>query len=200
MKGALPIKGNHKFTVKATDPDGLSDSKDFYVAIALSDNPSMGAAGAGSEDPRFSVPQEFNYVEGAGDGTVVATFTVTDEDNGLGRHPFALDDDSVVITQLVVDLQSGGRQTPIPVTSMNQDADYVSAFRLSEPRKNGNTWTYDLIVKDTDDAKKDTTDILDHEVVDSVEVQVTATDGVGETDSVKIDVRIRNENEAPRRA
>ena len=215
VKGALPIEGNHKFTVTATDPDGLSTSSDFYVAIALSGDGNDATADDDNDTPDFSNPREFDYAEGAGDGTVVATFTVTDEDNGLGHHPFALD--SVRITQLVVDFQDGDTDDEtivIPEDDLSTPANealpttgYAGAFRLSEPRKSGNTWTYDLIVKDTNRLPTiDTTDILDHEVVDSVTVTVTATDGVADldddTDGVQgvtetIDVDINDVNEAP---
>ncbi len=209
-KGALPIKGNHKFTVTATDPDGLSASSDFYVAIALSGDGTDTNAGEDNNEPDFSNVQENDYTEGDGDGTVVATFTVTDDDNALGHHPFALE--SVRITNLVISFDEGD-DLPVDLTSntplMGVDKQFADAFELSKPRKSGNAWTYDLIVRDDPMTRQvDETDILDHDEgpvidgtnrggVDSVEVTVTATDGQGEKKEETIDVDIEDRNEAP---
>ena len=204
-KDALPIEGNHKFTVTATDPDGLQVSSDFYVAIALSGDGTLATANDDNDEPAFSNLRELDYAENSGDGTVVATFTVTDDDNGLGHHPFALD--SVRITGLEVEYQDATPNLPIdasdPSSLTGPSADFYAAFRLSEPRKSGNAWTYDLIARDTDPGRDDTTDILDRETVDRVTVTVTADNGIvtgtnpSASDSLDIHVDILDVNEAP---
>ena len=218
-KGALPIRGNHKFTVTATDPDDKSVSRDFYVAIALSGDGTDATANDDNEEPDFSNVRDFKYTEGDGDGTVVATFTVTDDENDLGHHPFALD--KVTITQLVIDFDEGADLTVnLPLgddPDMASDR-FASVFSLSEPRKSGKAWTYDLIVRDDPMTRRvDETDILDHDEavhglegrggVVGVEVTVTATNNV-DTDldmaevqpvsvTETIDIDIEDRNEAP---
>ena len=181
-KGGVPVRGVHRLTVTATDPDGESASATFNLAVALSGDGTDATANNDNEEPRFGNPTERDYQENSGD-RVVATFTVRDDDNALGHHPFALD--SVTITQIVVDFRdSGTTDQTIAVTAANQNADYVSAFRLSEPRKSGNTWTYDLLVKDTNSsARVDTTALLDYETINRITVTVTATDGIDGDDA-----------------
>ena len=181
-KGGVPVRGNHRLTVTATDPDGESASAMFYLAVALSGDGTDATANNDNEEPRFGNPNERDYPENSGD-RVVATFTIRDDDNDLGHHPFALD--SVTITQIVVDFRdSGTTDQTIAVTAANQNADYVSAFRLSEPRKSGDTWTYDLLVKDTNPSPRvDTTELLDYETINRITVTVTATDGIDGPDA-----------------
>ncbi len=202
-KGALPIEGNHDLTVTAKDPAGLEAKSTFHVAIALSGDGTDATADEDNDEPDFSNPQENDYTEGTGD-QIVATFTVTDEDNGLGHHPFTLD--KVEITQLVVKYQdSNTDDLPVDATSTSltgMEARFNAAFHLSDPRKSGDVWAYDLLVKDTNkDAKVDTTAILNHEVIDSVEVTVRATDGIATPAPTEtIDVEINDANEKPAKA
>ena len=203
-KGGVPVRGVHRLTVTATDPDGESASATFNLAVALSGDGTDANANNRNAMPRFGNTTERDYRENSGD-RVVATFSIRDDDNSLGHHPFALD--SVTITQIVVDFRdSGTTDETITVTAANQNADYVSAFRLSEPRKSGNTWTYDLLVKDTNSSPRvDTTAILDYETINRITVTVTATDGIDGADAdsdpdtytEQIAVDIDNVNDRP---
>ena len=195
-KGGVPVRGVHKLTVTATDPDGASATTSFYLSIALSGDGTDATANNDNEAPRFGNPNERDYDENSGD-RVVATFTVRDDDNDLGHHPFALD--TVTITQIVVDFRdSGTTDQTIAVTAANQNDNYVSAFRLSEPRKSGNTWTYDLLVKDTNASPRvDTTEVLDYETINRITVTVTATDGVAPAVTEEIAVDIDDVNDRP---
>ena len=101
-KGGVPTRGTHKVTITATDPSGASDTTTFDLAVAYSDS---GAAALtnphyteDNEEPVIRVTSEVDYDEGSGERRV-ATFTVTDDDNDVAKHPFALD--SVKITAVV---------------------------------------------------------------------------------------------------
>ena len=216
-KGGVPAEGVHRLTVTATDPDGESATTTFNLAIAFSDSGALGTPGStdpyteDNEAPRFGNPNNFDYPENSGE-RVVATFTVSDLDNNLGHHPFALD--SVRITAVANGDSSG--PTTSNATWADHDADANTpntlevsdgvaglggAFRLSEPRKSGNTWTYDLLVKDTNSATRgpghDTTEILDYEDFRSIDVTITASDGTAAAVTRVISVRIGNVNDKP---
>ncbi len=196
-KGGEPVRGVHTLTVTATDPDGATVTTSFKLAVALSRDGTN--AVAYSDEPRFGTPNEFDYPENSGDRRV-ATFSVMDDDSDLGHHPFALE--TVTITQIVVDFQDAGTDDlVIDVAAADSDDDYVSAFQLSQPRKSGDTWTYDLLVKDTNPATSgpshDTTAILNHETINRVIVTITATDGVGATRTQDIRVVVDPVNEKP---
>ena len=195
-KGGVPVRGNHRLTVTATDPDGESASAMFYLAVALSGDGTDATADNDNDAPRFGNPDELDYQENSGERKV-ATFTVRDEDNDLGHHPFALD--TVAITRIVVDFRdSGTTDETIEVTRANQNFDYVSAFRLSGPRKSGDTWTYDLWVRDTNASPRfDTTAILDYETINRITVTVTANDGTAAAVTEEIAVDIDDVNDSP---
>ena len=198
-KGGVPVRGLHRLTVTATDPDGASASTSFYLSIALSGDGTDATANDDNDVPDFGNPTEYDYPENSGD-RIVATFSVTDDDNDLGHHPFALD--SVAITQIVIDYRdSGTADATIAVTADNQNIAFVSAFRLSEPRKSGDTWTYDLLVKDTNPATRgtghDTTAVLDFEIINRVTVTVTANDGTAAAVTEEIAVDIDDRNDRP---
>ncbi len=198
-KGGVPVRGVHTLTVTATDPDGESASASFKLAVALSGDGDDATANDDNEAPRFGSPNEFDYPENSGERRV-ATFTVRDEDNDLQHHPFALD--TVAITRIVVDFRAEGTAnldfaiTPgTPLT--NEQAPYAAAFRLSGPRKSGDSWTYDLWVRDTNpSARVDTTEILDYETIDRVTVYVTANDGIATavTEDIAVDLVKANDN------
>ena len=196
-KGGVPVRGNHRLTVTATDPDGESASAMFYLAVALSGDGTDATANNDNEAPRFGNPTEYDYDENSGEMRV-ATFTVRDDDNDLGHHPFALD--TVTITQIVVDFRdSGTTDETIAVTPANQNAAYVSSFRLSEPRKSGDTWTYDLWVRDTNPSPRvDMTEILDYETINRITVTVTANDGTAAAVTEEIAVDIDDVNDRPK--
>ena len=211
-KGGVPVEGVHRLTVTATDPDGESASTTFNLAVALSDPGALGAPGSTdpyTEDngrPIFGVPTEYVYPENSGERRV-ATFSVTDSDNNLGHHPFALD--SVRITAVengdagmgAGDATPDNRNTVDVAGTANVNEALTSgfglAFRLSEPRKSGNTWTYDLWVRDTNPGRTDTTAVLDHEDVGSIDITITANDGTAAAQTEVISVRIGDVNDKP---
>ena len=216
-KGGVPLLGDHMVTVTATDPDGESASATFQLAVGFSDAGTGNAYTEDNEAPRFGSPSRSDYLENSGERRV-ATFTVTDDDNSLGHHPFALD--SVRITAVesgdsgegageasanplnatLVDHDSND-QTPMifqTATPATNGAGFGAAFRLSEPRKSGNTWTYDLYVRDTNPSPLvDTTELLDHEDDGSINITITANDGTAAPVTEVINIRIADVNDKP---
>ena len=198
VEGGVPVRGVHKFTVTATDPSGASDSASFYVSIALSGDGTDASANDDNDAPRFGNPQEVDYPENSGDRRV-ATFTVRDEDNDLGHHPFALD--TVVITSVVNADDSADPNNDATVAA-NDMTGYGGAFRLSKPVKSGDTWTYELWVRDTNpSARIDTTSVLDPDrdtnPVDRITVTVTANDNTAAAVTEEITIRIDDTNDKP---
>ena len=211
-KGGVPVEGVHRLTVTATDPDDQSATATFNLAIAFSDSGALGAPGStdpyteDNEAPRFGNPTEFDYPENSGERRV-ATFSVTDDDNNLGHHPFALD--SVRITAVAngdanrgaggsdADTRNTVDDATTPLVNEALTSGFGLAFRLSEPRKSGNTWTYDLWVRDTNPGRTDTTAVLDHEDVGSIDVTITASDGITAAVPETINVRIGDVNDRP---
>ena len=209
-KGGVPVEGVHRLTVTATDPDGESATTTFNLAIAFSDSGTAPGSTApytvGNSAPRFGSPTEYDYPENSGERRV-ATFTVTDDENNLGHHPFALD--SVRITAVAngdanrgiggsdADTRNTVDIDTTPLVNEALAANFGLAFRLSEPRKSGNSWTYDLWVRDTNPGRTDTTAILDHEDVGSIDVTITASDGTDPAVTETINVRIVDVNDRP---
>ena len=194
-EGGVPVRGNHQITVTATDPDGESASAMFYLAVALSGDGTDATANDDNDEPRFGNPNEFDYPENSGERRV-ATFTVTDNDNDLGHHPFALD--TVAITAVVNADDSADTNNAADAAAVTANTGYASAFRLSDPVKSGNTWTYHVYVRDTNRSPMvDTTELLDHEDVDRIEITITANDGTAAAVTETIDVRIDDVNDKP---
>ena len=220
-EGGVPVRGVHRVTVTATDPDGLSASATFHLAIGFSE-PGESYTEDNNE-PEIRVTSEVDYNENSGERRV-ATFTVTDDDNDLGHHPFAVD--SVRITSVVNsdDASDPKNITDTAGTVPNEAqapgsatvTNYGTAFRLSDPVKSGDTWTYHVYVRDTNPATRgtnhDSTAVLDYEdndtvvdtTLDSITITITASDGVdgdgdGSPDLVteEIEIRIDDVNEAP---
>ncbi|MDE0244636.1 MAG: hypothetical protein OXM59_04725 [Gammaproteobacteria bacterium] len=209
-KGGVPVEGVHRLTVTATDPDDQSATATFNLAVAFSDSGTAPGSTdpytVGNSAPRFASPTEFDYPENSGERRV-ATFTVTDDENNLGHHPFALD--SVRITAVAngdanrgvggsdADIRNTVDDATTPLVNEALTANFGLAFRLSEPRKSGNSWTYDLWVRDTNPGRTDTTAILDHEDVGSIDVTITASDGTDPAVTETINVRIVDVNDRP---
>ena len=221
-EGGVPVRGVHRVTVTATDPDGLSASATFHLAIGFSE-PGESYTEDNNE-PEIRVTSEVDYNENSGERRV-ATFTVTDDDNDLGHHPFAVDSvritavansDDSADTRNVTDDASTTMVNEAQLPGSNANAGYGGAFRLSDPVKNGDTWTYHVYVRDTNPATRganhDSTAVLDYEdndtdvdtTLDSITITITASDGVdgdgdGSPDLVteEIEVRIDDVNEAP---
>ena len=205
-KGGVPIRGLHKLTVTATDPDGESASASFYLSIALSRDGDSYTQDNDPPFPRENSNARVDYPENSGERRV-ATFTVTDDDNDLGHHPFALD--TVRITSVVnaADGRGPGESDPDPNNSVDVDGTpaneaqgttgYGAAFRLSDPIKSGDTWTYHVYVRDTNPGRADTTSILDFEDVERLTITVEADDGVADAVEYEIDIRIADVNDSP---
>ncbi|MCY3942006.1 MAG: putative Ig domain-containing protein [Gammaproteobacteria bacterium] len=199
--GGVPVRGVHRVTVTATDPDGESASATFHLAVAFSgpeDN-----FEEDNEPPEIRVTSEVDYDEGSGERRV-ATFTVTDDDNDLGHHPFALDGNTVRITAVVNsddDADTNNTTDQAGTATVNEaqgTTGYGGAFRLSDPVKSGDTWTYHVYVRDTNpSARTDTTDVLDYEEVDRLTITITASDGVADAVTDEIEIRIDDVNEKP---
>ena len=201
-EGGVPVRGVHEFTVTATDPDGLSASATFHLAIGFSE-PGESYTEDNNE-PEIRVTSEVDYNENSGERRV-ATFTVTDDDNDLGHHPFAVD--SVRITKVENSddssdiLNSPEDDASTPINEAQVMTGYGGAFRLSDPVKNGDTWTYHVYVRDTNPATRgpnhDSTAVLDYEELDSITITITASDGVADPVTEEIEIRIDDVNEAP---
>ena len=232
----IPNRGIHRVTVTATDEAGASASASFTVNVAHSDEESAtdDSLTGENEDPRAN-DATGRYHENSGE-RVVATFSVSDGDQDIPDHLFAIrtvqiirvqnanarsvDDQGNAVTGGTPDAMNAtglidhdnDPNTPaqagiasadtsastIAVATANQG--YAAAFRLSEPRKSGDTWFYDVLVRDTDPrqgARNDTTGLLNRESVEDIEITVRVTDGTGESADAEISVIIENVNEKP---
>ena len=146
----------------------------------------------------------------------MATFTVTDRDQDIPDHDFAISkveiisvknaDDADDAKNATLSNHDGVAATPDTLgiagwssensTVVNEG--YAAAFRLSKPMKSGNTWTYHIYTRDTDtNPFTSTLTQLNHEAVDEIEIEVRVTDGTGATETAKIDVDIEDANEKP---
>ena len=208
-EGGVPVRGVHTLTVTASDGKGGTAETNFKLAIGFSD-PGTNFT-EDNEEPEIRVTSDVDYVENSGERRV-ATFTVTDEDNDLGHHPFALN--SVRITSVVnadsdtdTNNRTDGTGSPFNVSAQQMTTTgYGGAFRLSDPVKNGDTWTYELWVRDTNPAttgaNNDSTAILNPDPaapaigVDEITVTVTASDGQ-HTVTEDIDINIDDANDLP---
>ena len=201
-EGGAPVRGVHDVTVTAMDPDGEEASAKFRLSVAYSDPD--GNFTEDNEEPVIRVMSEVDYDEGSGEHRV-ATFTVRDDDNDLEHHPFALD--SVRITAVVDDDdpdnangQNRLDDSETPGNEAQGTSGFGGAFRLSDPIKNGDTWTYHVYVRDTNPATSgpnhDSTAVLDFEQVDRISITIRAEDGITTVDE-EITVRIDDVNEKP---
>ncbi|MXW46496.1 MAG: cadherin repeat domain-containing protein [Gammaproteobacteria bacterium] len=212
VKGILPGRGVHRVTVTATDSDGESASASFNINVAHSDAAADGTLTGDNAGPKAN-DATGNYKENSGE-VRVATFTVTDLDQDIPDHPFAIKSVEIIRVQnadalTVNDDGSTATGTPDSLNSID-DADttlvneaqvtagYGGAFRLSDPIKNGATWTYHIYARDTDPKTSvNTLSRLSHEDVEEISITVRVTDGTGATDDAEIDININNVNEAP---
>ena len=206
-KGAVPKRGVYGVTVTATDKAGASDSASFNLNVALSSD--QDDFTDDNDEPSAKVTSEPGYKEGSGEQRV-ATFTVTDRDQDIPDHLFAIK--SVVITK-VENISDASGDTDAnddlsytaPATQATDITGYGGAFRLSDPVKSGNTWTYHIYARDTDPrASVNTLDSLDHEKVEEIEITVLVTDGVtdnyndaADQEILEIQVDIEDVNEKP---
>ena len=212
VKGILPGRGVHRVTVTATDSDGESASASFNINVAHSDTAADGTLTGDNKEPTANNATG-NYNENSGE-VRVATFTVTDLDQDIPDHPFAIKSVEIIRVQnadalSVNDDGSTATGTPDPLNSIDDagttlvneaqgTAGYGGAFRLSDPIKNGATWTYHIYARDTDPrASVNTLTRLNREEVEEISITVRVTDGTGATDDAEIDININNVNEAP---
>ena len=223
---AVPTRGVYRVTVTATDPDGASGSTSFNLNVALS-GPANNYQDD-NEEPSIRVTSERDYREGSNE-VRVGTFTVTDRDQDIPDHEFAIS--KVEIISVVNGADADGATDARDATLRDHDSreetparlwvssavdanldgaartvydseyeGYAGAFRLSDPIKSGNTWTYHIYARDTeDDPRYSTLWQLDGDdnTRDEIEITVRVTDGVGATDEATIDVDIIDVNEAP---
>ena len=214
---AVPTRGVHRVTVTATDEHGASGSTSFNLNVALS-GPANNYQDD-NEEPSIRVTSEPDYREGSSD-VRVGTFTVTDEDQDIPDHEFAIS--KVEIISVVNGADSDGATDardatlqdhdgyPLTPRVLHTDDDgnrdtggegFAGAFRLSDPIKSGNTWTYHIYAVDTNPHPRQSTLSQlngDDDGADEIEITVRVTDGVGATDEATIDVDIIDVNEAPR--
>ena len=222
---AVPQRGVYRVTVTATDPDGASGSVTFNLNVALTGS---GDNTEDNQDTSIRVTSEPGYREGSNE-VRVATFTVTDRDQDIPDHPFAISKVEIISVVNGADAEGatdardatlydhdsdGGAVTPDRLwVSAAADGDldsanardsayegYAGAFRLSDPIKSGNTWTYHIYARDTDDHPfVSTLSQLDGDDGDRDEIEITVrvTDGVGETEEETIDIDIHDVNEVP---
>ena len=203
VKDVLPGRGVHRVTVTATDSEGESASASFNINVAYSND---------NEDPHANDAQG-SYNENSGERRV-ATFTVRDDNQNTPDHEFAIKTVQIIRVQNADALSvnrdgSTASGTPDALNSIDDASTtdvneaqlmtgYGGAFRLSEPRKSGNTWTYDILARDTNPSRAvNTLSNLDHEDVEEITITVQVTDGTGATDMAEIDIDIRDVNEAP---
>ena len=216
---AVPTRGVHRVTVTATDEHGASGSTTFNLNVALS-GPTDNYTDD-NEEPSIRVTSEPDYREGSSD-VRVGTFTVTDDDQDIPDHKFAIS--KVEIISVVNGADADGATDASDATLGDHDNNpatpdtlgiedweqsnarwvnegYASAFRLSDPIKSGNTWTYHIYAVDTNPHPRQSTLSQldgDEDGADEIEITVRVTDGVGATDEATIDVDIIDVNEAPR--
>ncbi|MYE05525.1 MAG: hypothetical protein F4Y00_11230 [Bacteroidetes bacterium SB0662_bin_6] len=179
IEGAIPTRGVYRVTVTATDEDGQSASKSFNLNVALSRAADDGTLTVDNSAPYIPRPTELDYREGSGDQRV-ADFRVTDEDQDIPDHQFALKEVKIVaITSNIsgdpynvmlrdhdgddadndglIDSGANAGQPATPLglytaaaTAANPAKGYAGAFELSDPIKSGNSWIYHIEAVDTD--------------------------------------------------
>ena len=176
----LPERGVYDITVTATDGAGSTQSATFKLAVAVS-----GMNNEDNEEPDIGSRDEINVTENARAGTVVASFTVTDDDLDLvdgdkALHPFA--DVKVVITNVMASETDGGNEVPIPVASLN----------LVETSRDATSISYNVVVTGAGAPR------LDYEMYDEISFTVRAYDlDAMDADEVEFDFEISDVNEAP---
>ena len=184
----LPERGVYDITVSATDGAGSKAEATFKLAVAVS-----GADNADNDDPDIGSRQEFDVVENSAAGTVVATFTVTDDDLDLTEtvgdetkalHPWA--DLTVVIESIQGTPTDGGTAVDLA----------AGVLELEVASRDSDSVTYNVKVTAAGVAQ------LNYETYDEITFNVRAYDGVGDntdanSDLVGFDFEITDVNEAP---
>ena len=205
VKGVLPSRGVHRVTVTATDSEGESASASFNINVAHSDAVSETDTRlrGENEDPKAN-DADGSYRENSGE-RIVATFRVSDDDQDIPDHEFAIKTVEIVSVENADDLGADGDNNVVEdldagtnASSRGQkDTGFAAAFRLSDPRKSGDTWEYDIWARDTDPGRGNPLTLLNHESVEEIVITVRVTDGTGATDTAEIEIDIVDVNEAP---
>ena len=181
-KGVAPKSGTFDVVITASDggEDGaMSAVADFKITVVLSDEENED-----KDQPEISSPDGIDRDEGVPEGTVVARFTVDNEDLHLkGLHPWG---DMTVKLTLAQDTTNG--TSPVEL-----DLDYFKVERESEGT-DSEVW----VVKLT----KEGAAAMDHEKIEDVRLTVAVWDNIGENnnesnpdDTRTIDFDIENRDE-----
>ena len=89
VEDRIPTRGVYRVTVTATDEDGQSASKSFNLNVALSDDAADGTLTDNNDAPEIDQTSSPVYRELSGEQRV-ATFRVSDRDQDIPDHQFAL--------------------------------------------------------------------------------------------------------------
>ena len=183
----LPERGVYDVTVSATDGAGSRQTASFKLAVAVS-----GADDADNEDPNIGSRRELSVAENSAEGTIVATFTVTDDDLDLTHgdtalHPWA--DVTVVIEDIEGIPTDGGN-------AVDLDDEVLELVVVS---RSIDSITYNVRVTEEGAMQ------LDYETYDEITFNVRAYDGVADetaltdqnSDLTGFDFEITDVNEAP---
>ena len=182
----LPEGGVYDITVSATDGGGSSAQASFKLAVAVS-----GADDADNDQPDIGSRQEFDIAENSAAGTtVVATFTVRDEDLNLEEiHPWS---------QVTVRVEPGSIMgTPTAGGAAEAVAD--GALELQEVSRDDESITYNVVLTAAGAMA------VNYETYDEITFNVRAFDGTADVDAltdqnsdlVEFDFEITDVNEAP---
>ena len=219
VEDVLPGRGVHRVTVTATDSDGESASASFNINVAHSDAVSTTDTRlrGENEDPKANNARG-SYNENSGEQRV-ATFTVSDADQDIPDHEFAIKSVQIISVVNADDAadprnatglfdHDSNPNTPNQAAVADGNEGLAGAFRLSDPVKSGNTWTYHIYARDTNPSpavntlaqlNPDATGAAGTATapVEDVTITVQVTDGTGASDTAEIDIDINNVNEAP---
>ena len=179
----LPTRGVHEVTVVATDKGGIEVEQTFTLTVAFSDDND-----ADNDDPKIVNERGKDVDENSPSDTVLATFTVEDDDWELlkdgGYHPYAPKMPSITIVTPTLDSTDGTPWTlaqirarlKIEIDPMGDADDDSQDYQIVPV---GTSW-------------------LDHEMLDELTITIAVTDGVitiPVTDTIEVD--IDDVNEAP---
>ena len=182
-KGVAPKSGTFDVVITASDggEDGaMSAVADFKITVVLSDEENED-----KDQPEISRPDGIDMDEGAPEGTVVARFTVENEDLHLkGLHPWG--DMTVMLTEAQNTSDSSPRGLSL---------DYFKVERESEGT-NSEVWVVKLTKKGSE-----AMDLNDHEMIEDVRLTVSVWDNIGgndignpdDTRTIDFDVENRDE-------
>ena len=135
--------GVYSITVQAADGDGETATATFDLTVAIS-----GPNGEDNDTPDITLGTVTDVNENVGEGRVVATFTVEDDDNDLTGHPFSVDPMGGVMITSVVNNDDSGDEMNWTGGGQSKDMTYASAFKLVHTGTSGNTYTFQVRTTD----------------------------------------------------